>query len=147
MFGVDDPAILEAVRAYVKLLRAAKAVAARVEPGLADSCLTLTQFGVMEALLHKGPLGQRALGQKVLTSAGNLTDVIDKLERRGLVERRRDTADRRGVIVALTACGRGLIEGLFPAHAADIAAAMRGLDGAELAALGDLLRKLGRGPE
>lgn len=144
MFGVDDPATVEAVRAYVKLLRAARTVAARVEPGLADSCLTLTQFGVMEALLHKGPMGQRALGQKVLTSAGNLTDVIDKLEGRGLVERRRDPADRRGMIVGLTGTGRALIEELFPIHAGDIAGAMGGLEREELAALGDLLRRLGR---
>ena len=50
-----------------------------------EAGLTPTQFGVLEALLHKGPLSQRELGQKVLTSAGNMTDLIDKLETRGLV--------------------------------------------------------------
>ena len=84
-FGVDDVRVVEALGAYVKLLRAGRAVLARVEPRLAAAGLTPTQFGVLEAILHKGPLGQRELGRKVLTSPGNMTDVVDKLEARGLV--------------------------------------------------------------
>lgn len=138
----DDTA--EALRAYVKLLRAGRAVLARVEPRLARSGLTPTQLGVLEALLHIGPLGQRELGRKVLTSAGNMTDVIDKLERRGLVRRSRQPGDRRAVRVELTAEGRAAIAALFPDHASDIAQAMGGLDAAELRQLAALLRKLGR---
>jgi MarR family 2-MHQ and catechol resistance regulon transcriptional repressor len=132
-----------ALAAYVKLLRASRAVLSRVEPRLAAHGLTPTQLGVLEAVLHKGPLTQRDLGRKVLTSAGNMTDVIDKLEARGLVQRMRCPEDRRSVRVVLTACGRQLIEELFPRHAADIEAAMSGLDPAELAQLAALLRKLG----
>jgi MarR family 2-MHQ and catechol resistance regulon transcriptional repressor len=132
-----------AVAAYVKLLRAARAVSARVEPRLAAHGLTLTQLGVLEALLHKGPLTHRDLGRKVLTSAGNMTDVIDKLEARGLVARLRCPADRRLVHVTLTQAGHCLIETVFPLHAADIAAAMAGLDALALVRLGDLLRTLG----
>ena len=65
---------------------------ARVEPRLAAAGLTPTQLGVLEAILHKGPLTQRELGRKVLTSAGNMTDVVDKLEARGLVRRTRVAA-------------------------------------------------------
>ena len=83
--GVTDPCVIERLRAYVKLLRASKAVLARVEPLLAAHGLTPTQLGVLEVILHLGPLSQRDLGRKVLTSAGNMTDVIDKLEARGLV--------------------------------------------------------------
>lgn len=132
-----------ALAAYVKLLRASRAVLSRVEPRLIAHGLTPTQLGVLEAILHKGPLTQRDLGRKVLTSAGNMTDVIDKLEARGLVQRMRCPEDRRSVRVVLTACGKELIEELFPRHAADIAAAMAGLGPAELAELGALLRKLG----
>ena len=88
---------------------------ARVEPRLAASGLTPTQFGVLEAILHKGPLSQRELGRKVLTSAGNMTDLIDKLEGRGLVRRVRQKPDRRAVRVELTPDGRTLIEPLFTA--------------------------------
>ena len=142
-FGVSDPAVIEALRVYVKLLRAAKAVVVRLEPGLTRAGLTSTQLGVLEAILHKGPLTQRELGRKVLTSAGNMTDVIDKLEHRGLVTRNRQPGDRRAVRVELTEEGRRSIEALFPTHAGRIAAAMGGLSVAELRAIGALLRKLG----
>ena len=62
-----------ALAAYVKLLRASRAVLSRVEPRLIAHGLTPTQLGVLEAILHKGPLTQRDLGRKVLTSAGNMT--------------------------------------------------------------------------
>lgn len=144
MFGVDDPAVVAAVRAYVKLMRAQRGVVARLEPALAACALTLTQLGVLEAVLHLGPLTHRELGRKLLTSPGNLTDVVDKLERRGLVRRVRGEQDRRQVRVELTGEGRAMIEDIFPRHAADIARAMAGLDPAELEELGRLLRKLGR---
>jgi MarR family 2-MHQ and catechol resistance regulon transcriptional repressor len=143
MFGVDDPAIEEAVRAYVKLMRASRAVLARVDKALAPYGLTPTQLGVLEVLLHQGALTHRDLGRKVLTSAGNMTDVVDKLAGRGLVRRIRNESDRRSVRVELTPEGRVMIEALFPAHAADIARAMGGLDCAELRLLGEQLRRLG----
>ena len=143
MFGVADPATEAAVRTYVKLLRASRAVVAQIEPLLAAHGLTVTQLGVLEAILHKGPLTHRELGRKVLTSAGNMTDLIDKLQARGLVRRVRDPADRRLVRVELTEAGDRLIRDLFPRHAADIAQAMGGLPAIELEALGALLRRLG----
>ena len=143
MYGVSDPAVGEAVRAYVKLLRASRAVVARIEKLLASEGLTTTQLGVLEAILHKGPLTHRELGRKVLTSAGNMTDVVDKLQARGLVSRVRDATDRRLVRVELTDKGAALIRNLFPRHAADIAGAMSGLAPDELHELGELLRRLG----
>ncbi len=145
MHGIDDPTVEAAVRAYVKLIRASRAVFARLEPRLAKMCLTATQLGVLEALLHKGAMTQRELGRKVLTSAGNMTDVLDKLEARGLLRRVRSTEDRRSIRVELTDEGGALIEALFPEHASDIAAAMSALRPEELDALGNLLRRLGRG--
>lgn len=139
-----DP-VATALGAYVKLFRASRAVLARIEPLLAAHGLTPTQLGVLEALLHKGRLTPGELSRKVLTSAGNMTDVIDKLAARGLVVRLRDRADRRQVRVDLTACGRQQINEIFPAHAADIAAAMSGLSPCELELLGTLLRRLGHG--
>lgn len=143
MYGVSDPAVEQAVRSYVKLLRASRAVLGRVEPMLAAQGLTTTQLGVLEAILHKGALTHRELGRKVLTSAGNMTDVVDKLEARGLVRRVRDPNDRRLVRVELTDGGATLIKALFPRHAASIARAMAGLKPEELIQLGDLLRRLG----
>ena len=143
MHGVDDTAVAHAVSAYVKLHRAAHAIVARVEPRLHDAGLTVTQLGVMEAILHKGPLSHRELGRKVLTSAANMTDVVDKLAARGLVRRERCPQDRRLVKVELTDAGRQLIEDLFPDHARDIAHAMSGLSTAEIDQLAVLLKRLG----
>ena len=112
MFGVDDPATVAAVRAYVKLMRAQRSVVARLEPALTACALTLTQLGVLEAVLHLGPLTHRDLGRKLLTSPGNLTDVVDKLERRGLVERRVALHDRRSNAIRLTAAGTTLLRKL-----------------------------------
>ncbi len=147
MQGIEDAATQEAVRAYVKLLRASRTVIARVEPLLAGCNLTPTQLGVLEALLHKGPMSQRELGGKVLTSAANMTDLIDKLQRRGLLHRAPSTTDRRSVRVELTPAGRALIEDVFPRHAQDIARAMGSLTRGELQTLGTLLRRLGRGSD
>ncbi|GAC1346128.1 MAG: hypothetical protein NVSMB18_27480 [Acetobacteraceae bacterium] len=130
-----------ALRAYVKLNRAARAVLAAVEPGVAAAGLTLTQLGVLEAVLHKGPMTQRELGRKVLTSAGNMTDLIDKLGARGLI--RRERRDGRSVQVELTAAGRTLITDVFPRHAEDIARVFAGLSAEEVAELDRLLRLLG----
>lgn len=138
-----DPRVAACVAAYVKLLRATKSVIAHIEPLLAAEGLTPTQLGVLEAVMHLGPLTQRELGRKVLTSAGNLSDVVDKLVRRGLVRRARDPNDRRLARVELTDAGATLIQRIFPAHAADIAEAMTGLDQGDLEILGGLLRRLG----
>ncbi len=139
-----EEATAAALRAYVKLFRASRAILARIEPGLALHGLTPTQLGVLEALWHKGPLTHGELGRKVLTSAGNMTDIVDKLSTRGLVRRVRDLADRRQVRVELTGCGRDLIRAIFPRHAADIAQAMSGLSSCEQELLGTLLRQLGQ---
>lgn len=138
-----DPRLAACLAAYVKLLRATKSVIARIEPLLAAEGLTPTQLGVLEAVMHLGPMTQRELGRKLLTSPGNLSDVVDKLVRRGLVRRARDPDDRRLARVELTDDGAALIARVFPAHAADIAAAMAGLDHGDLAVLGGLLRRLG----
>jgi MarR family 2-MHQ and catechol resistance regulon transcriptional repressor len=144
---VNDKRVAAALDAYVKLLRASRAVLARVEPRLAAAGLTPTQFGVLEAILHIGPLSQRELCLKVLTSPGNMTDVVDKLEARGLVHRVRQQADRRAVQVELTAAGRALIEPLFAQHAGDIRDVMGNLNREELKQLADLLRRLGTAAE
>src|SRR5579875_2805464 len=97
MYGVDDPAVHEAVRTYVKLLRAQKSVVARVEPLVASYGLTLTQFGVLEALLHQGSVPHRELFQKGRRGAGNITDVVDKLDHRGVVCRSLNEDHRRNL--------------------------------------------------
>jgi MarR family transcriptional regulator, 2-MHQ and catechol-resistance regulon repressor len=99
---------------------------------------------VLEALLHLGPLHACDLAAKLLRSSGNLTLVLDNLEKRNLVRRERGTADRRFISVHLTPGGRSLIEELFPRRVANIVARFGVLTAAEQEELGRLCRKLGR---
>jgi MarR family 2-MHQ and catechol resistance regulon transcriptional repressor len=132
-----------ALDAYVKLLRAAESVTARLSAGIAAAGLTGSQFGALEALLHRGPMCQRELGEKLLKSSGNITVVVDNLEKRGLVRRERETGDRRFVTVHLTEEGERLIARIFPGHAAAVAREMSVLTVAEQEELARLCRKLG----
>lgn len=136
-----------ALGVYVKLMRAAESVTARIHRRLDAVGLTISQFGVMEALYHLGPLAQIELGKKILKTSGNITMVIDNLEKRGLVRRQRSREDRRYVTVHLTGAGEKLIRAFFPVHAARIIAEMSILTVSEQEQLGQLCRKLGRGKE
>jgi MarR family 2-MHQ and catechol resistance regulon transcriptional repressor len=137
------PRDVAALDAYIKLMRAADSVARRLDPRLLSYGLTETQFGVLETLLHLGPLSQRTLALKQLTSASNLTTVIDNLERDGMVTRRRDATDRRKTVIELTPRGRTLIERIFPGHVAAIAAEFSVLTRPEQHTLGRLCKTLG----
>lgn len=132
-----------ALDAYIKLSRAANAVEARINRHLTDAGLSISQFGVLEALYHLGPLHQGDLAQKILKTSGNLTLVVENLAKRGLVERRRDERDRRYVRVLLTDAGRDLIHRIFPHHVARVEAAFAPLDAREQETLARLCRKLG----
>lgn len=103
----------EAMQVYTKLVRAADSVTARTTREMTAAGLSISQFGVMEALLNKGPLCQRDIAAKILKSTGNITMVIDNLEKRGLVRRERDAQDRRYLTVHLTDEGRSMIEEVF----------------------------------
>jgi MarR family 2-MHQ and catechol resistance regulon transcriptional repressor len=132
-----------ALKTYVKLMRAAESVTARTHRHLSSTGLTISQFAVLEALYQLGPLSQREIGQKILRSSGNITMVIDNLEKNGLVKRARYEADRRFFIVHLTDKGYKLINKIFPPHAAVIAEDLGALTAAEQDALGRLCKKLG----
>lgn len=124
-------------------MRAADAVTARLAPELAKVSLTESQFGVLEALHHLGPMCQAELGRKILKTSGNMTMVIDNLEKRQLVRRARDESDRRYITVHLTPAGETLIREFFPGHAARIATVMSTLAPDEQEELRRLCRKLG----
>jgi MarR family 2-MHQ and catechol resistance regulon transcriptional repressor len=134
----------QALNTYVKLMRAANTARNVAARQLGDSGLTLTQFAVLEALYHLGPMSLTDIAQKVLTTGGNLTMVVGNLEKQGLAKRQPCPEDRRVLIVVLTSKGKTLIRGLFPEHAAAIIEFMNALSEAEQKSLGDLCRKLGQ---
>lgn len=131
------------VHLWLILWKAFRAMEAHADRSIAGLGLCWSDFGVMEALLHKGPLAVKALGEKVLLTSGSMTAAIDRLERRGWVAREADPADRRSRIVRLTAEGRKTIEALFAEHERDMERAVAGLRDSERTTLIDLLRTLG----
>lgn len=137
------PTELLALDGYIKLARAAESVSTAINGYLKEHDLTISQFGVLEAVYHLGPLHQKQVAQKILKSDGNLTLVLDNLGKRGLIERVRDTADRRCVYVQLTDRGRELITTLFPAHVQRVLTTMSALTPEEQVQLATLCRKLG----
>ncbi len=132
-----------ALDSYIKLARAAESVAAAINGYLKGYDLTISQFGVLEAVYHLGPLHQKEVAHKILKSDGNLTLVIDNLVKRDLVERVRDSHDRRYVFIHLTDRGRDLITTIFPAHVQRVVTTMSALTDAEQEQLAALCRKLG----
>jgi MarR family transcriptional regulator, 2-MHQ and catechol-resistance regulon repressor len=131
------------VHLWLLLWKASKAVEAQAQRSVKATGLCLSDFGVMEALLHKGPLPISALGKKVLLSSGSMTAAVDRLERSGLVDREATSTDRRARIVHLTEEGSKLIRRVFAEHERDMERVFSRLDKPERQALANLLRKLG----
>jgi MarR family 2-MHQ and catechol resistance regulon transcriptional repressor len=135
---------VRALNAFIALSRATDSVETRTHAVMAEAGLTESQFGVLEALYHLGPLCAADLAKKVLRSRGNLTLVIANLERDGLVERTTRAEDRRYRTVELTEKGRRLMKATFPRHARLVAKTMSALAPGELDELRRLCRKLGK---
>src|SRR5437016_6422627 len=104
----------QALDAYIKLMRGSQSLNERLTPLLEAAGLSGSQFGVLEALYHLGPLCMKALAEKILRTSGNLTLVIKNLERGGLVTRKQEANDRRYFTIHLTDKGRKLIGRVFP---------------------------------
>lgn len=134
-----------ALDAYIKLSRAAESTGQHINGHLHERQLTTSQFGVLEALYHLGPMPVGQVGEKILRSSANMTLVIDNLVKRGLVARTRRPEDRRTIEVSLTEEGHRLIADMMPGHVAGVVAAFGVLNAEEQATLAALCRKLGRG--
>ena len=141
--GSDDEK--RALNVYIKLMRAAESVGARCLAPVTAQGLTSGQFGVLESLLHLGPLTLGTLAEKHLKSPNNLTIVVDNLERNGMVRRERDSKDRRVTWVHLTDKGRACIAEVFPLHTRAIVENIAVLTVEEQQLLENLLRRLGKG--
>jgi MarR family 2-MHQ and catechol resistance regulon transcriptional repressor len=142
--AIETDADASGVHLWLILWKAFRAMEAHAGRSIAGLGLCQSDFGVLEALLHKGPLAVKALGAKVLLTSGSMTAAIDRLERRGWVTRGGDPDDRRSRIVRLTAEGRKTIQALFANHEQDMEQAVAGLTREERVQVIDLLRKLGQ---
>jgi MarR family 2-MHQ and catechol resistance regulon transcriptional repressor len=144
---IDKTDDLSGIHLWLVLWKASRAVEAQAQHSIARFGMVQSDFGVLEALLHRGPLSAKQLGAKVLLTSGSMTAAVDRLANRGLVRREDDADDRRACIVQLTAAGRRLIERAFAQHRAEMEEALEGFSIDERRKLLPLLRRLGRTAE
>ena len=104
---------------WIVLARCYKALSARVEESVSKSGMCLTDFMILEALLHKGPLTITEIQAKILLASGSMTAAVDRLEKKGAIVRRAIEQDRRARQLELTANGRRIIERIFREHSAE----------------------------
>jgi MarR family 2-MHQ and catechol resistance regulon transcriptional repressor len=132
------------VHVFLVLWKAARAVEAYAEKSISALEMCGSDFAVLEALLHKGPLPVNEIGKKVLLTSGSITVAVDRLEKKGLAQRRAHGTDRRARIVHLTKDGRKVITRAYADHAADMERlSSASLTRAERKTLIRLLKKIG----
>ncbi|MGG1634526.1 MarR family winged helix-turn-helix transcriptional regulator [Paenibacillus sp. NRS-1760] len=129
---------------FIALSRASQWVNAHADRDIRKNGLNRTEFGVLELLYHRGPQPLQQIGEKVLMSSGNITYVVDKLEKKQMVRRRASTTDRRLIYAELTDDGKQFVEDIFPAHEDAIKQAVNGLTTEEKQLASKLLKKLGK---
>ena len=132
-----------ALKLFIVLSRASKVVLEEANKLIETYKLNPTEFAVLELLYHKGRQPIQKIGQKILLSSGSMTYVVDKLEKKGLIERVFCKEDKRVTYMSITAAGNELIEEIFPSHEKKINELMSALTETEQETAIDLLRKLG----
>src|SRR2546428_6295154 len=132
---------------WLVLMKAYRSMARHAQRSIAAHDIGLSDFAILEALLHKGPMLVNEIGRRIDLTSGSLTTADDRLETRGPVERSADANDRRAKQVSLTRAGRALITRIFDRHKTVVDAAADGLTRAERETLIALLKKLGLGAQ
>lgn len=133
-----------ALDSAIKLIRAAEKLISKASINLSRHNLTLSQFGILDAIYHLGTLTQKSLGEKILKSGGNITHVVDNLEKRSLVKRQRGKNDRRNFEIHLTKKGEKLIIKTLPDQVKVIKQEFSILNQEESETLQRLCKKVGK---
>jgi MarR family 2-MHQ and catechol resistance regulon transcriptional repressor len=134
---------ISAPRLWLVMARAYGSMVSYIEGSMTAQGLGISDFMVLEVLLHKGPLTISAIGEKVLLASASMTSAIDRLEKRRLVTRRSCNSDRRIRLVELTDSGRSFIEEIYARHEKDLEAVTSELSDEERQTLYEGLKKIG----
>jgi MarR family 2-MHQ and catechol resistance regulon transcriptional repressor len=138
---------ISGVHLWLILMKAHRALAQVDARSIAASRLGLSDFAVLEILLHKGPLPVNTIGRQVMLTSGSITTAVDRLEKKRLVRRQACPDDRRVTFVTLTTTGRTLIRRVFKVHADRLETLFEPLSDPERSTLAALLKKLGKHAE
>lgn len=142
----DSRKKLLALKTFNLLVRCTNCVSNHVHKHLQDE-LTVSQFGILDALVHLGPMSQKALASRIMKSPGNITTIINNLEKAHLVIRVMNSVDKRYYAIHLTDEGRKLIDRIYPVHAERLYKRMGVLTEEEQQSLGKLLDRLAMNEE
>ena len=135
------------VHVWLVLMKAHRSLVRHAARSIVSLDMGISDFAVLEMLLHKGPHSVGDIGRRVDLTSGSITTAIDRLEKRGLVTRAAHASDRRARVVHLTREGRARITHVFATHKEAMDRAAHGLSKAERGTLVELLKKLGRTAE
>lgn len=134
---------VNALNSFIKLTRAADSLRAKSVLFLNGTGITESQYFVLDALYHYDSLNQKQIGEKVFRSGGNITLVIDNLEKQGLVKRVRGKEDRRYFSVHLTKAGKSQMDRLFPKFLSAVLDEMKTMNDSDHRELQRLCKRIG----
>ena len=137
--GIQEPE-----HVWLIMMKAMRALTRYAAAGIEETGLGLSDFGVLEVLLHKGPLPVNTIGPIVDLTPGSISIAVDRLFEKGLVSRVESTEDRRVRIVALTPRGKDLIGSAFRKHAGQMRRVFSELSPEEIQSLEVALKKVGK---
>ena len=129
---------------WLVMMKAMRALTKYAAAGIEETGLGLSDFAVLEVLLHKGPLPVNTIGPIVDLTPGSISIAVDRLFAKGLVSRVESAEDRRVRIVALTPRGKALIDSVFRKHSGQMRKAFAELSPEELRGLEAALKKVGK---
>jgi MarR family 2-MHQ and catechol resistance regulon transcriptional repressor len=139
----EGPGDRSGVHVWLVLMKAHRSLVRHAERSIVALDMCISDFGVLELLMHKGPQSVSEAGRRVELTSGSITTAVDRLEQRGLVARAAHASDRRARVVGLTPDGKALITDAFAMHKQAMGRAAHGLSKAERGTLIALLKKLG----
>ena len=129
---------------WIVMMKAMRTLTRYAAAGIDETGLGLSDFGVLELLLYKGPLPVNALGPLVDLTPGSISIAVDRLVAKGLVSRVESAEDRRVRIVSLTSQGKDLIVAAFRKHSGQMKRVFSELSAEELRSLEASLKKVGK---
>ena len=130
------------LRLVIALSRSSQWIHKKSLKSVKEGGLTISQFGVLEALYHKGDLRISEIIEKMLSTGGNMTVVIDNLQKRDLIKRFSDPNDRRATLISITEKGRELMDEIFPKHVEEVSGILDSLTKEKKKILIMLLKKM-----
>lgn len=135
------------LKAMMTMMRAGQYIGEFSRKNVKTYGLNITEFAVLELLYHKGDQPIQMIGKRILIASSSITYVVDKLEKKGYVERIHCPTDRRVIFASLTDSGRALLDIIFPQHAAEMVKMFEGVSEEELQQLIDVSKRIGKKAE